>query len=263
MDSIIRRTLRTLGAGLVIVLLAACAGQFRDCREPGQAWATAQPEVPVVAPGASGPALAPFKVEPRHSYGRAGSGETVARHLQERFDETFSACTRFEGDPDPKPAILCSGVIMRATLRGPGFHIWNPNPNSPVRNGVAFSWLRKDSGFSQLVFGYHNGFILLPHFYADDPDDHYTQLTVLCAFPFDAASWGRQSGNFDGCGAYTGIADSGPCQAQNIHTSEVRQPRHVWKPVRLHDHARHRERVPRVPRADADPRQHSHVVLDA
>ncbi|URL57297.1 hypothetical protein IM816_11675 [Luteibacter flocculans] len=176
---------RSLGVAVAVVLLAACAGQG---------------------------------YRPHGSYGRA-SGAEVARHLQERYDETFRACMQYPGDPDPKPVLLCSGVLMRATRRGVGYYVWNPNPGSPVKQGVSFSWLRRDAGFSSLAFSYTNGFIILPRYYADSPSDGYTQLFALCAYPYDAATVGRTTGKLDGCGAYVGIADSGPCEAQGIQNS--------------------------------------------
>lgn len=147
------------------------------------------------------------------------SGPTVARHLTERFTETFSNCVKYAGDPAPLPAVLCSGVLLRVIKRGPGYDAWNPNPRSSTPNGVPFSWLRQDATFDRLAFGFTNGFIILPYLYADAPSDGYTQLTVLCVFPFDGATNGRTGGSRDGCGAYAGVAGSGPCQAQGITSS--------------------------------------------
>ncbi len=182
MKARLMRAWRSLGVAVAVVLLAACAGQGYRSHGP---------------------------------YGFA-SGADVARHLKERYDETFASCTKYPGDPDPKPVLLCSGILMRATQRGPGFYVWNPNPASPIKKGVSFSWLRRDAGFSNLVFNYKNGFIILPHYYADSPSDGYTQLFALCAYPYDAATVGRATGKLDGCGVYSGIPDSGPCQEQNI-----------------------------------------------
>jgi hypothetical protein len=148
-------------------------------------------------------------------------GSTVARHLQERYDDPVADCRMDADDPNPLPAVLCSGVLLRATKRGAGFSAWNPNPTNPQPNGVSFSWLRKDSAFSALVFGYANGFVILPYFFADSPGDGYTQLTVLCAFAFDAGTDSRRSPENDGCGAVPNIANTGPCQAQGVTTSQA------------------------------------------
>jgi hypothetical protein len=147
------------------------------------------------------------------------AGYLVAFHLQERYDETFPDCRKDASDTNPMPAVLCSGILLRTVKRGAGFDVWNPNPNNPQPNGVSFSWLRKDTGIKGLAWGNGSGFIILPHFYADDPVDAYTQLIVLCAFPVDGWTNFRESAEKDGCGASPGLAGTGPCQAQGILTS--------------------------------------------
>ena len=142
-------------------------------------------------------------------------GPTVALHLTQRFGENAASCVRSAGGP-PLPVVLCSGILLRTTRRGPGYDAWNPNPSSPTPNGVPFSWLRQDATFDRLAFGQTNGFVILPYFYADTPSDGYTQLTVRCVFPFDGATNVRTGESRDGCGASTGIAGTGPCQAQGI-----------------------------------------------
>lgn len=143
---------------------------------------------------------------------RAVDGPTVARHLQERYDDGRADCQGL-------PALLCSGILLRATSRGAGYHVWNPKPTAPIKNGVSFSWLRKDSAFGGVVFGYTNGFIVLPYFYADAPSDGYTELTVLCIYPFDSDTYNRTGGSNDGCGAHNAVAGTGPCQAQGIQNA--------------------------------------------
>lgn len=193
-----RRPLLRLAAVLLLAGLAACSGLTT---RPGEG---ASPPPPVVVPSAASSMPG--------DTGRL-SGSDVARHLQERYDENKATCDRL-------PAVLCSGILLRATIRG-AYHVWNPRPTAPIKNGVSFSWLRKDSGFSALVFGYTNGFIVLPYFYADAPSDGYTQLTVLCIFPFDADTYNRTGGRNDGCGANTKatVANTGPCQDQSIVTA--------------------------------------------
>lgn len=145
-------------------------------------------------------------------------GRTVAAHLQERYDDTSAACQKYVGDPNPLPAVLCSGILMRATVRG-NYDVWDPNPGSRNTRGTSFSWLRRDSGFSRLAYGYTSGFIILPRFFADAPSDGYTQLSVLCIYPFDADTNNRTGGNNDGCAAHSARNDSGPCQAQGIQAA--------------------------------------------
>jgi hypothetical protein len=189
---------------MAMALLAACAGHLHPPRR--------------VPPGA-GDGVIPYE-EPRAPVSSFADGETVARHLQERYDETFPYCEKFAGDPNPLPAVLCSGIILRVSKRGPGFNIWNPNPNSSIKNGVSFSWLRKDAAFNSLAFSAGSGFIILPYFYADSPGDGYTQLVVLCGFPFDGWTWERRGGNNDGCDQFQIDAGSRPCQAQGITNAQ-------------------------------------------
>lgn len=114
------------------------------------------------------------------------------------------------------PALLCSGVLMRVTRRGTGYDAWNPNPASRHPNGVSFSWFRRDALVATLAFDLSNGFILMPYFKADGirmaNGSPLVQLTVLCVFPFDAATDSRRSADSDGCGAMPGYAGTEPCQ---------------------------------------------------
>lgn len=197
------RRLRVWGAAVLLTLLAACA----SVQQPGTPPAGERPSTVQTLRTAAAPLGA-----------HDSEGATIARHLQERYDDTVDDCRKNANDPNPLPALLCSGVLMRFTKRGSTFDVWNPNPNSKTPNGVSFAWQRKGSAFSRTPFGYSDGFTVLPHFYADSPADGYTQLVVLCAFAFDAASNGRTDADSagTGCGSYPGIANSGPCQAQGV-----------------------------------------------
>lgn len=107
------------------------------------------------------------------------AGATVARHLQERYDERTADCGN-----SVRPSFLCSGILMRSTEYSPTYHSWVPNP-STASWGVSFSWLRADSNFSE-NYPSGNGFIVLPWFYADDQPGRYDQLLVRCIYPQDA-----------------------------------------------------------------------------
>jgi hypothetical protein len=108
------------------------------------------------------------------------SGPTVAQHLQDRYDQTYTECR-----PSYTPAVLCSGVLMRGTAWSTGYHSWIPNPNNAA-GGISFSWLRQDSNFG--LSAYPNGFIVYPHFYSDTPD--YYHLIVNCAYVVNAGTNG-------------------------------------------------------------------------
>ncbi|MDF4004261.1 hypothetical protein P3W33_12745 [Luteibacter sp. PPL552] len=131
--------------------------------------------------------------------------QLVASRLQARYDDTRATCA------SNLPAILCSGLLMRATVRG-NYDVWNPNPASALKKGVSFSWLRRDVGFSDIVFGYSNGFIFMPALSSSG----YTEVEVLCAYAFDADTFNRTGGANDGCAAHKATAGTNPCQAQGI-----------------------------------------------
>lgn len=131
----------------------------------------------------------------------AASGPVTAQYLTERYNNKINMC---QSNPSA-PAFLCSGVLLRATQHSTQFHFWNPNPSS---TGVSFSYLRADAKFSKLVFGYNNGFIFYPVFYAPvdkmDPE-------ILCFFPVDGATGSRDQ---QGCGQVAGVPSGRECQSQ-------------------------------------------------
>lgn len=120
------------------------------------------------------------------------SGADVAKTLSALYSNTVENC-----GSDSKPAFLCSGVTLRATETNASFYPWNPSPSSVARGGVSFSWLRKDSNFSELVFGYGNGFIFYP--ILSNPSGKQ-KIEILCFFPLDSASTAR--GGPGGCGSH-------------------------------------------------------------
>jgi len=145
-------------------------------------------------------------------------GPLVAWHLLERYVELQEDCRKDASDTHPLPAPLCSGILLRTVPRGPGYHVWNPNPNNSQPNGTSFSWLRRDHAMSVLAWGAGSGYVILPRFYADNVSDGYTQLTVLCAFALDGWTNNRRSAANDGCGETPGVARTGPCQDVGITT---------------------------------------------
>jgi hypothetical protein len=145
---------------------------------------------------------------------RDADGATVARALQARYDSTVASC------PGAKPAVLCSGILLRATTRG-NYHVWNPNPSSRLPRGVSFSWLRRDSAFTGTVFNYTNGFIVVPYQTAAASPSRYTALAVQCVYAFDSDTYNRTGGLGDGCAAHDTAhrVDTSPCQAQGVFTA--------------------------------------------
>lgn len=134
-------------------------------------------------------------------------GDDAERHLTSRYNDVSVNCGR-----DSKPAFLCTGIVIRGTSYKAGRHSWNNSPDNHSSGGVSFSFLRKDSKYTKLAYGYVNGYIFLPY---DNTESGMRHPQILCSFPIDAAT----SSRFDhGCGAYPGVSGSGPCQSQSIYT---------------------------------------------
>lgn len=108
-------------------------------------------------------------------------GDDVARHLQDRYNETRQDC-----GSKTSPAFVCSGILLRSTTFGAGYHSWIPNP-STASSGVTFSWLRQDANFDDSG-ATANGFIVYPRS-SGDPKG-FEKLYVRCGYPQDAKTSG-------------------------------------------------------------------------
>lgn len=142
---------------------------------------------------------------------QARSGAEVAAELQKRYDETAIRCN----DAPSQPAFLCSGLMLRATDTPNGFHVWDPSPDAIKLGGMSFSFFRKDASFSHLPWNRNNGYIIYPVLKRPVGT---LQTMVLCVFPIDGATWGRDK---PGCGAsdvYPVVSKR--CQSQHITTAE-------------------------------------------
>jgi len=141
-------------------------------------------------------------------------GLAVARHLQARYDDSQADC----GGPT-RPAILCSGILFRATRTSDAYHAWNPNPSNP-KGAVSFSWIRHDAQFRSLyLVRYSHGFVMIPHFFADKGGrlDPYYKMEITCVYPIDAETDRR---DLHGCGKYDAYpTTSVPCFDQGIDTA--------------------------------------------
>jgi hypothetical protein len=149
----------------------------------------------------------------------------TAHYMWRRYYNTTPNCP---GDATA-PEYECTGILLRATnpQKEPNGG-WVPepkslgtaNPNSSA-GGVSFSYIRADSKFGRLAFSYQNGFTLLPHAgkYTYPKNGTTMGMTILCAFPLDAATDGRSDA---GCGAPVRERASGqPCQQRNIRTADA------------------------------------------
>lgn len=134
------------------------------------------------------------------------SGSAVASQLTQRYQNNVSYC-----GSSRLPAYFCSGLILRGTVASKEYTSWSPSPNSIKNGGVSFAYLRRDARFSKMPLGYKNGYIL--HSPAQTPRHAY-KLKVLCAFPVNAQSNGR---DLRGCGEHNKFPGySRPCQQQRI-----------------------------------------------
>ncbi|MGH8437554.1 MAG: halovibrin HvnA [Pseudomonas sp.] len=143
---------------------------------------------------------------------RAAQGAEAAAQLTRWYNLTNQNC-----GTAIRPSFLCSGVMIRATETNPLFLPWDPSPGSEASGGVSFSWLRKDNGFSKMVYGYINGLIFYPSF--ETPKGKNDDIEILCTFPHDGATNARPQ---QGCGANGSFpATSKPCNEQNINTAQL------------------------------------------
>lgn len=92
-----------------------------------------------------------------------------------------------------RPAFLCSGVMIRFTGYTTDHNAWDPSPGSIQRQGVSFTYIRKDI-YARLGFeGKSSGIIYYPNMQAPAGK---SRPEVTCAFPTDAWTDGR----YDSCG---------------------------------------------------------------
>lgn len=147
------------------------------------------------------------------------NGTTIATQLNTLYSRKFTNCNK----SDSQPAFLCSGVTLRVTVKDPNnqYKVWDPSPTSIKSGGVSFSYLRADTNFGRLAWGYGNGFILYPIFEA--PADKI-DLDYLCSYPMDAWTWTRSTTAV--CVAHPTY----PAQSQICHNASV-STAEQWKAV--------------------------------
>ncbi|EJL83517.1 hypothetical protein PMI16_04227 [Herbaspirillum sp. CF444] len=110
-------------------------------------------------------------------------GEVAACEMTRAYNDTPAYC----GDQtDGKSGIQCSGVLIRGTaVPGSSSHtIWESKTN----RGMSFSFLRKDSNFTELAFASSMGIIFYP---PEKTPLGKNKAKVLCGFPFDGDTVNR------------------------------------------------------------------------
>ncbi|AKM33046.2 hypothetical protein AB870_20090 [Pandoraea faecigallinarum] len=157
------------------------------------------------SPGQSSLASAPRDIKSLHQRGL----ETIVE-LYRHYNSTAKDC----GEAN-LPAVLCSGVLIRATENTPDGIAWDPSPSSITSGGTSFSWLRQDTNFSLIPVDRTSGFIFYPKLHT--PPDKNGKIDVLCAFPNDGLTYMRDE---QGCGIIPSYPDvSRPCDIQGITTA--------------------------------------------
>lgn len=136
-------------------------------------------------------------------------GEQVAENLYGNYNKTYPTCNN-----GSLPAYNCSGIELRGTDHSSSYFAWNPSPASVTSGGVSFSYLRADSKYSKLAYGYDNGFFVYPN---NNKPEGKIALDVLCSFPIDAATGNREDA---GCGMTYGHSESIQCQLQGINDAD-------------------------------------------
>ncbi|UZE22383.1 Ig-like domain-containing protein [Pseudomonas sp. B21-056] len=132
-------------------------------------------------------------------------GRQTAINLTVRYHKKVFDC-----GPN-SPAYLCSGVLFRGTKPSTSYYFWNPSPFSVTSGGVSFSYLREDSKYTKLLYGYDNGFIFRAY---HDSGQAAVQPEILCSFPVDSWTFDRDD---KGCGQHhTYLGISRECQSQGI-----------------------------------------------
>lgn len=155
------------------------------------------------------PTIATAKA-PESAKAAIAASHHTGRDMWELYADTVQDC-----GGSGRPAFLCSGIMIRVATPGSTWNVWDLSPDDRRSNGVSFSYIRRDSKFSDLG---ESGYTVFPLFgqYASPTKKHTMQ--VLCAFPRDA--WSNWRG-LSGCGASQRFPnESGMCQEQGIHTAQ-------------------------------------------
>lgn len=157
------------------------------------------------ADGSSRPASEPLVLQVTSA--SLENGRAVAARLDARYNDTRNDCSG-------QAAYHCNGVLTRAATADPAFHAWDPSPAAVTRDGVSFTYLRRDLGIARFNGGETQGFIV-KDFEAAQQAGQLT-LRLLCSFPSDGWTVGRSD---RGCGAIKAYPDTSRyCSVQGIDT---------------------------------------------
>lgn len=128
---------------------------------------------------------------------------------------------------------MCTGVMLRSNKNySDQYHVWDPSPFSTTTGGTSFSWLRSDTRYSHLAFGYNSGFIFYPQ---QKAAADAIKVEPLCYFLLDASTASRDN---HGCGASTNEFpnDSNTCDHYGITTGEQWITHYMTEPTDRQHH---------------------------
>jgi len=163
--------------------------------------------------------------------GGAGvDGQRVAAQLNERYSNTSNDCAG-------QAAYYCNGVLVRVMSATTSYKAWNPSDASIRSGGVSFTYLRKDTGVTQVAWDKAQGIVFKA--YTPTPPSGTVSVRLLCSFPTDGDTFSRVA---NGCGVdghWPSV--SRPCAEQGIDTVNEWQThyRAVYGPVAYSDRNRH------------------------
>lgn len=134
-------------------------------------------------------------------------GKQTSNALNLRYANTRDRC-------GSNASLDCNGVIIRTAAYAAGSHVWNPGDKHVKNNGVAFSYIRADSGINVLAWNTrYQGFIFKQLDSLREPGTH--QLQAACIFPTDGSTDARTQA----CGAHKDYPTaSDTCASQGITT---------------------------------------------
>jgi hypothetical protein len=139
----------------------------------------------------------------------------TARDMWNQYMDTHSNC-----GSNTAPAFLCTGILIRETVPGPGYYSWQPSPEDQAAGRISFSYLRKDAKFGGFKSGGSNGFTLFPALGPYKGPSGQMKPDVLCAFPMDG--WTDERPTDHGCGPSQKFpSQSVLCQQQGIFTAQA------------------------------------------
>lgn len=128
-------------------------------------------------------------------------GEVVAEQMNARFANVSNDCSG-------RPAYFCNGIMIRTTKATTNYHAWDPSSNSIARDGISFSYLRKDLKMKGLYISEAVGFTFKSMDFAIKSSSQ--PITVRCVFPGDGATSTYREKS---CGPHVRFPnDSGPCE---------------------------------------------------